>query len=639
MRTQITNNILKSPPWAKRTLIVAVDLFLCCSTFYFALLLAAMDIENSPPLNFNSHYLPGLLLSSAMCVTIGLFFGTYSGVFRRSDSTNLLVLFQAGLVYAFCFGTLVSFVEFYEIPRSVGLVQPLFLYVCIFLTRVVARILLTPPQNTKVKLVNRKKIIIYGAGKTGLELANSLSNSNKIDAVAFVDDDKSLHDRFLLGLKISDPENLKNLIDKLDATEIVLALPSVMGRRKAEILSKLQEMRVPVRTLPTQEEMLSHQYSRHDFRALRPEEILGRDAHVARQDLLKSDIEDCVVLVTGAGGSIGSELCRQIIRQRPPVLVLFEQSEFSLFSIHKELLQLCNSDKSQSKCSIYPILGSVEDEEKVRQVIARFKPHTIYHAAAYKHVSLVETNCWAALKNNVFGTQTLGKVACEFLVSKFVLVSTDKAVRPTSVMGVTKRLAELIIQSLAAKSEKTIFAMVRFGNVLNSSGSVLPIFQTQIEKGGPLTVTHPEVTRYFMTIEEAAQLVIQAGALTTLSDNAEDRALVFLLDMGEPIKILDLARQMVELSGKSVFDKKINPEGDLVIDFVGLKPGEKLYEELLIDSEAIRTEHKNVFVADDTGWPMDKTLEYLGKLHLMASDLDDQQLRSFLALEFPSIKG
>lgn len=638
MHLQFVQRILTCPNWVKRTIILGVDVFLCFVTYQVALLLRIFDIGQPLSALFQINHLYAFLFSAGLCLLSGLFFGAYNGVFRRSDSTIFLILLKAGAMYSFGFVTLIVFFGLAGVPRSIGLVQPIFLYACIALSRSVARILLSSSQESKLKAENAKNILIYGAGDAGALLPRSMSASGWMNAVGYIDDDKSLQGRYLAGLKIFDPKETKELIKRLNVDEIILALPSVPKRQKANILEKLRMYQVAVRTIPTQLELLNHQYEVQDFRALLPEEILGREAKEARPDLLALDIKEQIVLVTGAGGSIGSELCRQIIKQEPVKLILFEQSEFALYTIHKELIGHLESNDGLKTTRIHPVLGSVIDEHSVTQMIAKYGPSTIYHAAAYKHVALVESNSWAAIRNNVFGTLTVAKAAVHSGVNKFVLVSTDKAVRPKSIMGASKRLAELVVQSLAVQGSKTTFAMVRFGNVLNSSGSVVPIFQKQLQEGGPITVTDPEVTRYFMTIEEAAQLVIQAGALSSAKQHhIYENAPLYLLDMGEPIKILALAKQMIELSGLTVYDKLKNPKGDVEINFVGLGPGEKLFEELLIDNEAIPTSHENIYFAREAAWSSQRVTNYLQQLKQLSQSSDDKLLREFLAKEFTEV--
>jgi FlaA1/EpsC-like NDP-sugar epimerase len=434
------------------------------------------------------------------------------------------------------------------------------------------------------------KVLIYGAGSAGRQLANALSNSYEMRVVGYLDDDDRLHGHVLNGLAIYSPQDLSGLVVSLGISDVLLALPTANRKRRNEILALMQQAKVSVRTLPSVMELAQGKVSTADLRELDIDDLLGRDSVPPNHILLGRNVVRKVVLVTGAGGSIGSELCRQILKLKPQTLLLVDQSEYALYEIHQELL-----DKAQALgegvVQLVPLLASVRDAERMREVITTWSPDTIYHAAAYKHVPLVEHNPAEALKNNVLGTRTVAQLAAEHGVSDMVLVSTDKAVRPTNIMGASKRLAELVLQALAAEPSKTTFSMVRFGNVLGSSGSVVPKFRQQIKNGGPITLTHPEVTRFFMTIPEAAQLVIQAGAMAKGGD-------VFVLDMGESVKIMDLAQRMIELSGLNE-RTEANPDGDIAIEITGLRPGEKLFEELLIGNDPQPTLHPRIMKASE----------------------------------------
>lgn len=408
-----------------------------------------------------------------------------------------------------------------------------------------------------------------------------------MQVVGLLDDDDRLHGHVLNGLPVYNPVDLEFLVSELDISDVLLAMPSVNRKRRNEILANIRQVRVGVRTLPCLTELAQGRVHISDIRELDVDDLLGRDPVIPNFILLAKNIQDKVVLVTGAGGSIGGELCRQIIAVGPRKLLLVEISEFALYAIHQELEEkLAGRD-----VHLVPLLASVQDEERMREIMSTWRPDTVYHAAAYKHVPLVEHNPAEGIKNNVLGTLTAAQAAARNGVADFVLISTDKAVRPTNIMGASKRMAEMVLQALAATTAGTKFTMVRFGNVLGSSGSVVPRFRQQIRDGGPITLTHPEITRYFMTIPEAAQLVIQAGAMAKGGD-------VFVLDMGEPVKIIDLARRMVELSGLQVKDDE-NPDGDIEIEITGLRPGEKLYEELLIGDNPMPTSHPRIMKAHE----------------------------------------
>ena len=438
---------------------------------------------------------------------------------------------------------------------------------------------------------------------------SAMASSKEMKAVGFLDDNRHLQGREINGLLIYNPDRLPELVASLGVSDVLLALPSASRNRRNEIFELTRRAHVAVRTLPGLMELAQGHVKASDLRELDIEDLLGRDAVAPIPELFAKNITGKVVMVTGAGGSIGSELCRQIIKARPSTLLLVELSEFALYKVHQELLQLL-LDEDSADMDVLPLLASVRDEDRMHEIMRTWRPQTVYHAAAYKHVPLVEHNPAEGIKNNVFGTWTTARVAALNGVSDFVLISTDKAVRPTNVMGASKRLAELVLQAMAgagaAQGWKTCFSMVRFGNVLGSSGSVVPLFRKQIKDGGPITLTHAEITRYFMTIPEAGQLVIQAAAMATGGD-------VFVLDMGEPVRIIDLARSMVELSGLTVRDEN-NPEGDIEFNITGLRPGEKLYEELLIGDNPLPTAHPRILKAHEDWVPLPELTTRLNEL-------------------------
>jgi len=410
--------------------------------------------------------------------------------------------------------------------------------------------------------------------------------------MGFLDDDLSLQGGQIYGLRVYPPEKLETLIVRLRIVDIVVAMPSVSRRRRKEVLERLRAAGVSVRTLPGLIDLAQGKVQASDIRELEIEDLLGRDSVASDEAGLRNLFADGCVVVTGAGGSIGSELCRQILAGSPATLLLIDSSEFALYAIHRELQAKLLPEQA---CRIIPLLGSVTDEPRMRDILAAWRPQAIYHAAAYKHVPLVEHNPIEGARNNVIGTWVMARLAAEHGVARFVLVSTDKAVRPTNVMGATKRLAELVLQALAADRRGTCYAMVRFGNVLGSSGSVVPLFRQQIREGGPVTITHPDITRYFMTIPEAVQLVLQAGIMARGGE-------VFVLDMGKPVRVHDLARNMIELSGLTLRSAD-NPDGDVEIEIVGLRPGEKLFEELLIGDDPIATAHPRIMMANEDFLP------------------------------------
>nr|WP_268244665.1 nucleoside-diphosphate sugar epimerase/dehydratase [Aidingimonas halophila] len=464
------------------------------------------------------------------------------------------------------------------------------------------------------------RVIIYGAGSAGSQLVTSLNNGHEYTPVGFVDDWRGMHGTRVEGLKVYPPGELPRLIQTMQVERILFAIPSAPLSRKRHILQTLEPLTVPVQTVPGMADIVAGHSRIEELRDITIDDLLGRDPIPPNQSLLDANIRGKVVMVTGAGGSIGSELCRQILVQGPAQLLLLDICEYSLYRIERELQNLAL--KTSPPAVIRALLGSVQQRSRLDDIMRTFHVQTIYHAAAYKHVPIVENNMVEGIRNNVFGTLEMARAAIDCGVDTFVLISTDKAVRPTNVMGTTKRLAELICQSLAAHQSMTRFCMVRFGNVLGSSGSVVPLFRKQIKAGGPITVTHPDITRYFMTIPEAAQLVIQAGAMGRGGD-------VFVLDMGEPIKIDELARKIVRLSGMEIIDQD-NPDGDIEIVYSGLRPGEKLFEELLIGDGTVPTSHPRIMSANEAFWDWPTLNAYLQRLYATLSNHEYDRIRELL---------
>lgn len=569
------------PLWSKRTIVVANDVVLVLLSVELAFFLRLgvydwsgvrwRDIETG-------------LVATAIALPTFWLFGCYRQVFRYFEWDSVRRIFNATVVYGVIFGTLVMVSHYPGVPRTVGLIQPPLLLIALVASRIGASRLMRglPPDRG-----SRLPVIIYGAGDAGRQLDLAIAASREMIVVALVDDDPRLHGRFINGKRVLPPAALPQAVQRHGVVKVMLALPSASHRRRREILDDLVGLEVDVQTLPGIADLASGRVSVNDLRNIDILDLLGRDIAEPDPELMARHIRDKVVLITGAGGSIGSELCRQIVALKPASLVLVEHSEYALYRIEQELATLCAHHGYAT--DIYPLLASVCDRRRMNDVFAGFTPDTVYHAAAYKHVPLVEQNSIEGVRNNALGTAVLARLAREHGVARFILISTDKAVRPTNMMGASKRLAELILQSMAADGGNTCFTMVRFGNVLGSSGSVVPLFQSQIARGGPVTVTHVNVTRYFMTISEAVQLVIQAGTMAVSGD-------LFLLDMGEPVRIHDLARRMIELSGRQVRDAG-NPDGDIEIVEVGLRPGEKLYEELLIGQSHELTSHPRIMKA------------------------------------------
>jgi FlaA1/EpsC-like NDP-sugar epimerase len=463
-------------------------------------------------------------------------------------------------------------------------------------------------------------IAIYGAGKAGVQLATALRSSDEYACVAFIDDNRNLQGSSIAGIKVSASEKLSDLIRQFDIKEVLLAMPSITKARQKQVLDQLEQYKLRIKVTPSINSLVNGELRVQDIRDVEIEDLLGRDAVEPDARLMSNCIAGKSVMVTGAGGSIGSELCRQILRQKPAHLILLEMSEFALYSIEQELSSLRLA--LNLSCEITPFLCNIHDVAKLDKIFKSYHVNTVYHAAAYKHVPLVEHNPIEGIRNNVFGTLQLAQAAIAAQVNHFVLISTDKAVRPTNVMGATKRLAELILQACSRRQDVTRFCMVRFGNVLGSSGSVVPLFRKQIMQGGPITLTHPEITRYFMTIPEAAQLVLQAGGMGEGGD-------VFVLDMGEPVRIIDLARRMVHLCGLEV-KSEASPEGTIEIQHVGLRPGEKLYEELLIGDNVEKTNHPLIMRAQESEIAWDVLQQQLHKLDAACIAFNHEQVRDLL---------
>ncbi len=605
--------VLALPRPIKRGVVLIIDTGLCLLSVWLAFYLRLGDFV---PIS-RALLLPALV---SVVLTIPLFIvsGLYRAIFRYSGLSAMLTMARAMLLYGLIFSGVFTFYGVDGIPRTIGFIQPILLFLLAGGSRAAARVWLGGLYNKLLRKSSLPKALIYGAGSAGRQLASAMVNSPEIRVVGFLDDDDRLHGHVLNGLPIYNPEDLSEIVAESGVTDVLLALPSVTSHRRNEILNSLKPLRIAIRTLPGLSDIATGKVSLSDIRDLDIDDLLGREPVTPNQILLSKNIVGKVVLVTGAGGSIGSELCRQILSIGPAKLLLIEQSEFALYNVHHELMGRLAGRQSNSESAVCPILvpllASVQDKERMREIMSTWHPDTVYHAAAYKHVPLVEHNPAEGIKNNVLGTLCTAQAAAESGVSDFVLISTDKAVRPTNIMGASKRLAELVLQAMAANLHDTKFCMVRFGNVLGSSGSVVPKFRQQIRDGGPITLTHPEITRYFMTIPEAAQLVIQAGAMAKGGD-------VFVLDMGQPVKIADLARRMVELSGLTVRDDA-QPNGDIEIAITGLRPGEKLYEELLIGDNPSPTFHPRIMKAHEDFIPWPELMERVGSLSI-ALEIND----------------
>ena len=612
--------VLALPRPAKRIFVITIDVCLCVLTVWLAYYLRLGEF-----IGFTRHAQWGMgagwaaIVSVLLAIPMFIVSGLYRAIFRYTGWPALLAVARAVGVYGLLYASVFTAIGVAGVPRTVGIIQPILLLLLVGATRALARVWLGGEYQSILKRAARPKVLIYGAGTTGRQLAAAMANNHEMQVAGFLDDDDRLHGHVLNGQPIYNPADLDILATTLNIRDVLLAMPSLNRKRRNEILSQIRSAHVAVRTLPSVTDLAQGKVSISDLRELDIDDLLGREPVAPNHILLAKNIVGKVVLVTGAGGSIGSELCRQILAVNPFKLLLIEQSEFALYAIHQELEEKLAALDGATSPDLVPLLASVQDDDRMREIMSTWHPDTVYHAAAYKHVPLVEHNPAAGIKNNVLGTLRTAQAAAENGVTDFVLISTDKAVRPTNVMGASKRLAEMALQALAAhqtgtaggSSSSTKFSMVRFGNVLGSSGSVVPKFRQQIRDGGPITLTHPDVTRYFMTIPEAAQLVIQAGAMAKGGD-------VFVLDMGQPVKIMDLARRMVELSGLTVRDEE-HPEGDIEIAVTGLRPGEKLYEELLIGDNPKPTVHPRIMKAHEEFIPW---AEFESKLNALEMALN-----------------
>ena len=569
------------------------------------------------------------LLFFAPLVAIPIFikFGLYRAIVRYIGFKALWVIVQAVSLYALVWGVIVLLSGAQGVPRSVILINWILGMLLIGGSRIIGRWWFSDKKSYSVNAFDkRKNVLVYGAGSAGIQLATALTYSQELNPIAFIDDEPTLSNHQIMGLKVHSSNNLGELVASMKIEEVLLAIPSVSRNRRNEIINNLEPYPVLVRTVPGVSELAQGKLKINDLNVVSINDLLGRDPVPPNQNYLRADITNKVVMITGAGGSIGSELCRQIIQLQPKKIVLFEQNEFSLYTIDQELIQ------KNLKIDIAPILGSVLDSKQVERVCKTFSVQTIYHAAAYKHVPMIELNNFSGIENNIFGTLSCAEAAVLSNVETFVLISTDKAVRPTNIMGATKRFSEMILQALSKKynDKATNFSMVRFGNVLDSSGSVIPLFKKQIKEGGPVTVTDPAIIRYFMTIPEAAQLVIQAGAMSKGGD-------VFVLDMGEPVKILYLAKKMIHLSGLNIKDSN-NPNGDIEILFTGLRPGEKLYEELLIGDSVLETEHQLILRSNEEMLPWSDLKLILNKLKTSVDKQNLEGARQALIEAVPGYK-
>ena len=613
--TVLSNWFLSRSRSVKRLITLAADFIMVVSTLWLAF-----------SLRYGVFYLPPqklvwiFLLAPIIAIPVFIKFGLYRAIVRYLGMQALWTVVKATILYALLFAVVVLILGTEGVPRTVYGIQGLLLLIFVGGSRLIARWWFYHAFKGRMDSQKSRRsippVIIYGAGASGAQMLAALKMSRQLNPVAFIDDDTNLINQQINGLDVYAFNQLNYLIEKYNVQDLLLAMPSVARSRRQKVIRLLEPYPLHVRTLPSLIDLAEGKVTVSDIQEVDIADLLGREQVEPIPAMLKANTTAKAVMVTGAGGSIGSELCRQIVKLKPSILVLYELNEFSLYAIEKELNSLGLNIK------VIPVLGTVLDQTRIKRVCNKFAINTIYHTAAYKHVPMVERNTTEGIRNNIFGTLKCAKAAIESDVETFVLISTDKAVRPTNTMGASKRFAELVLQGLAQEKTNTRFTMVRFGNVLGSSGSVVPLFREQILNGGPVTVTDPRIIRYFMTIPEAAELVIQAGAMGKGGD-------VFVLDMGVPIRILDLAKRMIHLSGFVEKDEEF-PEGDIEITYTGLRPGEKLYEELLIGDKVSDTEHQKIMRAEEKVIPWSELNEILLRLEQANNDDDCHRVRELL---------
>lgn len=605
------NVLLNSSRKTKRTITILYDALAIPLAIYSALALRHGQIW----IDINSEITASIFATTVLTIFVFIRLGFYRSVIRFMTQQAFSSLIAGILISALFLGT-ASFLVTANIPRSSIIIYIFSGFALLGAPRLFIRSIVE--QFSKI---GKEPVMIYGAGHQGIELINSLNSSISYLPSVLIDDDRRKQGSVIHGLKVRSPNDIEELVKNEGYKKILLAVGTASNTKRKALIEQLSNYNLEILTTPSVQDILSGKAKIEEVKNVELEDLLGRDCVQPNSQLLQQCIEDKRVLITGAGGSIGSELCRQALLQKPKLLVLFELNEYSLYSIERELQETANKQNIQTK--IVSILGSVQKQTRMETLFKTFGIQTIYHAAAYKHVPLVEHNVVEGVRNNIFGTWFCAEAAINAGVEKFVLISTDKAVRPTNVMGASKRMSELVLQALSQRQSDTQFCMVRFGNVLGSSGSVIPLFRQQIQQGGPITVTHPDIIRYFMTIPEASQLVIQAGSMAKGGD-------VFVLDMGEPVKILDLAKQMIRLSGLTEKTES-TPDGDIAIEFTGLRPGEKLYEELLIGDNVQGSNHPRIMCANEThlSWP--ETHNFLHKIDKACHDFDVEKVIALLS--------
>ena len=601
---KVSKNIIDLPRYTKRIIAIIIDIGVCILCTWLAFYLRLEKF-----IQINDVTTLAVEISVLLAIPIFWLMGLYKTVFR----------FQGSLIYF----AVIGIYGIPGIPRSIGIIQPILLFLSISTSRLSIRfLLLTSFKKSK----NKTNVLIYGAGSAGRQLLTSLENNLEMKVFGFLDDDPQFHKQIILGQTVYDPLNIDKLINTKNIDIVLLALPSINRQKRNQIINTLNKYRIIVKTLPSVQDIVEGKVSVSDIKDLTIEDLLSRDQVQPNLELLSKNINSKVVMVTGAGGSIGSEISRQIIKLKPKKLLLIELNEFSLYKISEEL------KNTNQNIKIISLLLNIQNQSKIEGVFKTFNIDTVYHTAAYKHVPLVEENICESFKNNVFGTVVLAKAVLKYNISNFVFISSDKAVRPTNIMGATKRLAEICVQSIYDnQNQQSKFAIVRFGNVLQSSGSVIPKFKKQIKEGGPVTLTHLEITRYFMTITEASELVIQAGAMA-------EKCEVFVLDMGKSVKIKDLIYKMIKLSGLSIKDNK-NLDGDIEIKITGLRPGEKLYEELLIGDNPQKTYHEKIQKAQDPFISFNKLKINLDNISNLIEENKVEEVKNMLSKLVPSYQS
>ena len=607
-----TNIILSLPRYSKRVITIITDVVMCFICTWLAFVLRLEELILFKNFNFNS-----ALISIFIAIPIFWLFNLYRTIIRFAGLSIIFTVLISTLLYGSIYFLFIGVFGIQGVPRSIGVIQPMLLFFAILISRFLIKYLLVGNFGTK-KYSNKKNVLIYGAGDAGRQLVIALENSPEFRVVGFLDDNVQLHRQIILGKTVYSLSRLEKLLQNQEIGLVFLALPTIGRTKRNEIIENLNRFKLNVKSLPSVSDIVDGNIAISDIKDFNVDDLLSRTEVKPDLNLLNKNIYSKTVLVTGAGGSIGSELCCQIIKLKPRQLILFELNEFALYKVCEELRNLNTSVK------FVPLLANAQDQKKLETIFETFKVDTVYHAASYKHVQLVEENICEGLKNNVYSTLAVTNASIRKKVSNLVLISSDKAVRPTNMMGASKRLAELCMQGIYENSKNitTNFAIVRFGNVIESSGSVIPKFTKQIKEGGPITLRHQDVTRYFMTLKEAAQLVIQAGAMGKCSE-------VFVLDMGKSVKIRDIANKMIKMSGLSIKDNE-NPNGDIEIKITGLRPGEKLYEELLIGNKPKKTKHSKIKKTSEPFIPLKKLKVGLDQLIILLDANKANEAKDYL---------